>query len=622
MKASIIGVWLGAALAGPALAADCSVSLAQAFDAAGGAKWKALETMTLDGHIEIPGLTGAFGSVTDLRDGRFADHVELGPFKQRSGYDGAAQWSEEKRGDVHVQDDELTRQEGVADRYDRTMSYWIDGRMKGAAHCVGDRDLDGARYSVHAVEPAGGRPFELWVDPKTKLVARRVSRNGPVESVSAYSDYRDVDGVKVAHAMAQSASNAPTVTTLHIEHVRFGAAPAEAFARPAAALDDYAFPSGADRVEFDVRVINNHVYVPVKFNGKGPYWVILDTGGSNVITPRLARELGLKIEGEFSATGAGDASEKASLTHVDALDVGGVTLNDQNFIVIDFEKLSDVEGVDQAGLVGYEVYRRLVVREDYEHSKLALIEPSKYEPPAGAAVVPFAFRETIPVVDGEIDGVPGQFVVDTGSRSELWMNVPFAQAHGFRDRYAQKVVATTGWGVGGAVRGEVARGGALKVGPVAFDGPIVDVSLNKGGASAEEHIAGNIGGGLLKRHVVTFDYARQRIVFEPRGTQERNDFDRSGLWLNRAKDGFEVIDVVEAGPAARAGIERGDRVVKVGGKAASAWTLGDLRAYLRTQPAGSRVAIEVDRAGRRSNHSLQLTDLLPPWPPAAHAAKP
>src|SRR5205809_1048067 len=128
----------------PAAAADCSVSLAQAFEAAGGARWAAIREQRIEGAIEIPGLTGKFGS-------------------------------------------------------------------------VGDREEDGAKYSVHAIEPQGGRPFELWIDAKTKLIARRVSRNGPVEQVARYSDYRDVDGVKVMHAIEQKASNAPMVTKLKVE---------------------------------------------------------------------------------------------------------------------------------------------------------------------------------------------------------------------------------------------------------------------------------------------------------------------------------------------------------------------------------------------------------------------
>lgn len=598
--------------------AKCSVSLEQAYRAAGGARWAKKGALRIEGSIEIPGLVGRFGGLTDLRTGRYSDHVELGPFVQRSGYDGTAQWSEEKQGDVHVQDDELTRTEGIADRYDRTLSYWIAGRMPGSARCAGEREVDGARYVVHTIEPRGGRTFELWIDPTTRMVARRTSRNGPVESVSTYSDYRDVDGVKFAYAIEQKNSNAPTVTKLRFERVGFAAqAPDAELARPVAKLDDYSLPAGKSAVTFEARIVNNHTYVPVRFNGKGPYWVILDTGGSNVITPRLARELGLKTEGEFSVGGAGDATEKAGLAHVDELDVGGAKLRDQAFVVLDFEKLSDIEGIDQAGLVGYEVYRRFVVKHDYEHGKLTLAEPRTYEPAPNAVVVPFTFRQTIPIVDGSIDGVAGQFVIDTGSRGQLWMNLPFAEQHGFRARYTQKVTGTTGWGVGGAVRGELARGGVLKLGTLSFDAPLVDMPLNKGGASSEEHIAGNVGGGLLKRHAVSFDYSRQQMLFEPRMAQEPNDLDRAGLWINRAKDGFEVVDLIEGGPGDRAGLRKGDRIVVADGRTAQKWTLGELRDALRARPAGSAFGVEVERDGARAKRSIELTDLLPPWPAAA-----
>jgi hypothetical protein len=93
------------------------------------------------------------------------------------------------------------------------------------------------------------------------------------------------------------------------------------------------------------------------------------------------------------------------------------------------------------------------------------------------------------------------------------MNGHFADAHDFRKRYPQSVVMTSGWGVGGAVKSQIARGAQLQIGNLIFDQLPVEVSLNKKGASADPHEAGNIGAGLLKRYTVTFDYPGKRSGF-------------------------------------------------------------------------------------------------------------
>jgi len=69
-------------------------------------------------------------------------------------------------------------------------------------------------------------------------------------------------------------------------------------------------------------------------------------------------------------------------------------------------------------------------------------------------------------------------------------------------------------------------------------------------------------------------------------------YDRAGLWLNRTDAGFQVMDVVAAGPAAEAGLKAGDIIVAVDGQPAKELLLPDVRTRSRSpRPApgcGSR----------------------------------
>ena len=65
--------------------------------------------------------------------------------------------------------------------------------------------------------------------------------------------------------------------------------------------------------------------------------------GSNVMTPTLARELGLKLEGAMQGRGAGEKSQDVALTMVDHMDVGGAFMDHQAFASIALESFGDAQ---------------------------------------------------------------------------------------------------------------------------------------------------------------------------------------------------------------------------------------------------------------------------------------
>jgi C-terminal processing protease CtpA/Prc len=114
---------------------------------------------------------------------------------------------------------------------------------------------------------------------------------------------------------------------------------------------------------------------------------------------------------------------------------------------------------------------------------------------------------------------------------------------------------------------------------------------------SDSNYQGNIGSGLLSRFVVTFDYGHQkmyltRIEPPPEGVGQ---YDRSGMWINAAPDGYKVMSVVNGGPAALAGVAVGDVIVALDGHRAQSEGLSNARAELRSRPAGSIVQVTLRR---------------------------
>jgi hypothetical protein len=85
---------------------------------------------------------------------------------QRNVSTACEQGSEEKKGESKCRKTSSRAPSGIADRYDRTMSYWIPGACPVAKHCVGPIARGRRRaVSVHAIERMAD-VFELWVDTR------------------------------------------------------------------------------------------------------------------------------------------------------------------------------------------------------------------------------------------------------------------------------------------------------------------------------------------------------------------------------------------------------------------------------------------------------------------------
>ena len=282
--------------------------------------------------------------------------------------------------------------------------------------------------------------------------------------------------------------------------------------------------SGITRIPFDL--VNNHIYADGTIDGKKARFLV-DTGGSNVLTPAAAAKFGIKGEGDLPGRGVGDEAVKAQLAHVGEVTLGGASLAKPVFVILDLGPLTSVEGVDFDGLVGYEMFRRFGVTIDYAGHTLTLAEPAKFTPPAGASVVPFELSDTTPLVAGTLDGAPVRMSVDTGSRASLSMHSPFVREHGLVAQYNAAPEAVVGWGVGGPSRGRPAHFGTLKLGDREINGVVGDLYTGDKGAFANPDMSGNLGGGVLRRFTVAFDYGAKRMYLAPNADFAKPDDVRS-----------------------------------------------------------------------------------------------
>ncbi len=562
------------------------------------------------------GLTGKLVSLTDLERGRYVDAVAAGPVNMTNGFDGAHAWAKDPSGTVTLQDGGEQRALAVNDAYRRANLWWRSDFGGAQVKALGlKKDEAGATYDAVSVTPDGGKTFEAWFGTADHLLHRVVETAGAKTVVTTSSDYRSVGGaMEPGKIVIDEGDGAKYLQTLTLISASFQPKASDAaFAPPKVELADSSIEGGAAETVLPFHMINNHIYAQAKVNGQGPYTFIFDTGGLNLVTPTMARTLGLKTSGAMAGGGAGEGTVEVAFAKVAQLDIGAATLKDQTFVVLPLdEMLSNIEGVPEQGMIGFETFRRFVTRVDYGAKTVTLIDPRRFDPKDAGTAIHFDFDDKNPQIAGTFEGIPGKFDIDTGSRAEVTLNKPFSERNGLRAKHPRGADMVDGWGVGGPSRGYVTRGALLTLGPVEVKSVVATLTTQTKGAFAGDAYQGNIGGGVLKRFVVTFDYGRQIMYLKPLPTppEDIGGFDRAGMWFNVSGDGFKIVDVTANGPAEAAGLKVGDEIVGIDGQPSNTVKIYELRRRLRSQPPGTVVALKVARSGASREVKVTLRDLI------------
>ncbi len=558
------------------------------------------------------GLTGTARTSYDARTGAFVDSTEAGPTRGADGFDGRAAWARNLTGAVTLQDGGDKRRLAVNAAYRRAQAWWRPDRGGAAVASLGRKPFDGAACDGLAVTPAGGERFEAWFDAGTHLLSRTVEPQGPLTVTTRYTDYRPVGRTRVAAKVVidpDEGSGGVQTQTLTQGEVTT-ARPLTAYAAPRWAADDAVIRNGAGRTTVPFQLIGNHVLAEVRINGAGPFLMMFSTGDDDTLVTSTVKALGVRVEGHAVGVGAGENTVDTGFARHVTFQVGDLVLRDQT-VGVSPPFPTAILGVEDQGVLGFDLFRRFVVVVDYGAETLTFIDPARFDPTQAGVGMPLRFYDNFPMAAGSFEGVPGAFLIDTGSGPEMTITKPFADAYHLRESHPKGVVAVDGWGAGGRVIDYVTRARNLTLGPVEVRNLVAGFATQTKGGFADPYLQGVVGTQLLKRYVVTFDYAHRRIYLKalPGPVADTGVADRSGAWINKSAGGFEVVDVTPGGPAAQAGVKVGDQITEVDGRAASTLSLADLRARLRDAGV-AQVVFTLEGAGRPRRAELRLRDLI------------
>lgn len=555
------------------------------------------------------GMDGSATSTVDLAAGRYAEYDKAGLTRSGAGFDGAMPWMRDLSNFYLRQDGGNKPALAVNQAYRNANLWWRADHGGASIKAIDCNSIE--------VTPRGSQPFKASFDPATHLLANVHEQQsfGHVADTH-YSEYRRCGRALVAGRI-EIINDGDTSSSGTFELDKCAVAPPKprsAYAMPRTQPLDWTLPRSG-RAIVAMRPHDTEVMINVMINGKGPFLFYLDSGGHDLLSPRVARELGIKVEGAGRSGGAGESTVETGYAKLASIEVGGVVLKNQTVPILETSP-PEVVGEKIGGLLGLEFFERFVTHIDYGANTVTFEDPSRFsvaERQRAGTPVPFKFYEHMPQVAGRFDDLPALYDIDTGSGQTVTMTKPFVDRTELRARYPDAVTMVDGFGTGGATRSTIVRAKSLALGPEQVARPAASLSTAQHGAFSDPVYDGNIGNGALRHFRVTFDYPHETVYLERVDHPDLSayGYNRTGIIVMLDHGSLKVVDASLGTPAADAGIKAGDLVASIAGIDVTRQSLRETKLMLKQVPVGRPLLVSFRRDGVEHTVTLVPRELVP-----------
>lgn len=364
---------------------------------------------------------------------------------------------------------------------------------------------DGRTVYDLRVTPPKGEAYLIGIDTKTYLVDEKSYVDGDARATSTYNDYRVVQGMLVPYLEIDSHGDHQYDVTSQVTNVVVNQPIAKSVFDPLAPLT----VSNSSPVTIPAAEHAGLLFAHVSIGGK-PYQFLLDSGAQGVVVdPRVAHDLQLTPQGTLEIRGAGRIAAQGVIETPD-IQLGGATLPAHVATVVDLSKIVD-SSVQIDGILGYPLFAAAELRFDPDARTLTIAKPGTL-PVLGTKLDVDTDRE-LPELDASVDRTDARFVIDTGNSNELLLFKNFIDDHpGIVQIAGHGFVSNRG--IGGSTAAVGIGVGDLTLGPFHLYNRNANVILATGGAFADRNDGGNIGYGVLRNFIATFDLANHALYLE------------------------------------------------------------------------------------------------------------
>lgn len=432
------------------------------------------------------------------------------------------------------------------------------------------------------------------------------------------------------------------------------------FAIPVLSQEGFEFVNTkSSKIRVPFKLINNLVFIPVKVNGV-EFLFLLDSGVRETILFGFddANEVNLNHVEKIDFKGLGRSETVEGFkSSGNVLTIGKKeSRNHLLYLILDPSfNLSSFVGVSVNGIVGSAAFKNYLVEIDYAKKVVNFYKPnSKFHKTIEKKYtkVPIIIEKGKPYVNSTVrvntTDVLVKLLIDTGNSDAVWLFDKLSDKLELPEKYFEDYL---GQSISGAVVGKRARISEFSIAGYKFDSPVVAYpdSISSKIISLRSGRLGSLGGEILKRFSVVFDYSNGQLFLKKNKLFKSSfTYNKSGveIWHTGSelvkkmvavpdhnsvivsvddrkpdpktanfkyrvelKPIYEIGHVRENSSAYKSGLRPADILVAIDGKPAYEYSLQEINSFLWSEDE-IWIELKIRREGKEMRFKFQLLNVL------------
>ena len=425
------------------------------------------------------------------------------------------------------------------------------------------------------------------------------------------------------------------------------------------AQQGFQFDENKNKISVPFKLINNLVFVPIKVNGVELNF-LLDTGVAETILFSLEdkKEVRFFNAEKILLKGLGGEEPVEGLKSTNnILEFNSMMYrNHMLYIILDPDfNLSSHVGIPVNGIIGYHFFRNNLVEVNYSKKRVIVYKDNsqnRKKIKKSFRTIPITVEKSKPYLKSTIiqdnKEIPVKLLIDIGNSDAIWL---------FQDRSELIKIPNKnfedflGRGFSGDVKGKRALIKKFEMGDFEFNNPVVAFpdSLSIRNVNMVPDRKGSVGGEIMKRFAVVFDYPNSQIHLKKNKdysapfsyNKSGVEIQQSGLqWVQETvrmetvplstkynesggvkvfmddfkykfqlKPIYEIAYVRENSPAANVGLQKGDLIILINNNPIHKLSLQEINALFKAEE-DKWITLEVERNSQILKFRFQLYNIL------------